>query len=74
MYKRYQDLTINEKINVKSWVAYSFDSCDPTHKYLLYFARLGVAVNKYFQQNIDCPYSKEATLFRRNWKQTLMNK
>ena len=74
MFKRYQDLTIDEKINVKSWVCHSFEKADKEHKYLLFFARLGVAVNTFFQQNIDCPCTKEAWLFKRNWKQTLNNK
>ena len=74
MFKRYQDLTIHEKINAKSWVNHSFEPYDKEHKHLLFMTRLGVAVNAYFQQNIDCPHTKEAELFRRNWKQTLNNK
>ena len=70
----YNDLTIDEKINVKSWVCHSFEPYDKEHIHLLFFARLGVAVNAYYQQNIDCPYSKEATLFKRNWPQTLQEK
>lgn len=58
MYKRYQDLTIDEKINVKSWVNYSFENYDREHKHLLFFARLAVAVNKFFQEHIGYPCIK----------------
>ena len=72
MFKRYIDLTIDEKINAKSWVRHSFGKHIGRH--LIFMTKLGVAVNLYFQQNIDCPYSKEATLFRRNWPQVLQKK
>ena len=59
----YRDLSINEKINAKSWVSVLLGNAN------LY---MNTAICVSFSsdnviKNIDCPFTGEALLFRRNW-------
>ena len=60
----YHNLTIHQRINVKSWIRHDIPVVCVYHSALLYETGLPCQL----ADNIDTPCDRESLLFRRNWQ------
>ena len=66
----YRELTIHQRINVKSWVRHDIPIPCVYHSVLLY----DTGLPHQLADNIDMPCDRESRLFRRNWPQIRFQK
>jgi len=62
----YRELSIHQRINVKSWVRHDICVTCVYHSVLLYDTEPGLPHQ--LADNIDTPCDRESLLFRRNWQ------
>ena len=60
----YHNLTIHQRINVKSWIRHDIPVVCVYHSALLYETGLPCQL----ADNINTPCDRESLLFRRNWE------